>query len=165
MKPAGASHQLELTTPSDLEIVMTRVFEAPRTMVYDAFTKPELIRKWLLGPDGWSMPVCDVDLRAGGQFHYLWRNDTDGKEFGMHGTYREVVPSSRIVHAENFDEPWYDGDAIVTTSFVEREGSTTVEMKMRFVSRAVRDQALESGMERGVARSYDRLADVLAGRP
>lgn len=154
-------HQLELTTPNDCTIVMTRVLDAPREMVFDAFTKPELIKRWLLGPDGWSMPVCDVDLRPGGTFRYRWRNDADGTEFGMTGTYREIVRPERIVYAETFDEPGAPPEAEVTTSFVERNGSTTVTTSVQYASREIRDMAIESGMESGVAASYDRLAAML----
>jgi uncharacterized protein YndB with AHSA1/START domain len=157
----GARHALELSTPSDREIAMTRVFDAPRHLVFDALTKPELIARWLLGPEGWAMPVCEVDLRAGGTFHYLWRNDADRKEFGLHGTFREITPPERIVHSENFDEPWYPNDATVTTTFEERDGQTTLTLTMLFVTREARDEALESGMETGVAASYDRLEQLL----
>ena len=162
MMSAQAKPQLAIATPSDREIVMTRVVRAPRALVFDAFTKPEMIKRWLLGPDGWSMPVCDVDLRAGGTFHYVWHNDSDGTEFGLHGTYREVTPHERIVHAENFDQSWYPCDVVVTTAFAERDGSTTVTMAQLFDSREGRDAAMESGMEKGVAASFDRLEDILA---
>jgi uncharacterized protein YndB with AHSA1/START domain len=161
MKPTETKHELKIVTPSDREIAMTRVLDAPRQRVFDAFTKPELIRRWLLGPEGWSMTVCDVDLRVGGSFHYVWRNDAERKEFGLGGGYREIVRPERIVHAENFDEPWYPGDALVTSTFVEQHGSTTVTMTILYDSREVRDMAIESGMERGVAVSFDRLAELL----
>lgn len=161
MTPAQSKHQLEVTMPGDRDIVMTRVFDAPRQIVFDAFTKPELIRKWLLGPDGWSMPVCNVDLRAGGTFHYVWRNDSDGKEFGINGEYREVAKPDRIVHAERFDEAMYPGDALITTAFVEQKGATTMTMTQLYDSREIRDAAIESGMETGVAASFDRLDDIV----
>ncbi len=163
MNHLESKNELQLTTPSEREIAMTRRFDAPRRLVFDALTKPELIRRWLLGPEGWSMPVCEVDLRVGGGFHYLWRNDADQREFGMHGVYREIAPVQRIVHSENFDEPWYPGDAVVTTTLVEHNGATTLTLTMLFESREVRDAALESGMERGVAVSYARLDGLLAG--
>jgi len=152
---------MEVTTPSDCEIVMTRIFDAPRELVFNAFTEPELIRRWLLGPDGWSMPVCEVDLRVDGTYRYLWRNDADGKEFGVRGVFREIARPERIVHVEKFDEPWYPGEAQVTSSFLERDGSTAYTMTIRFESQAARDEALESGMTGGVQASYDRLAGVL----
>ena len=161
MKPTQARHELSVTTPSDREIVMKRIFDAPRQRVFDAYTKPELIKRWLLGPDGWSMPVCDVDLRIGGRFHYIWRNDADGKQFGLHGVYNAIEVPERIVHDENFDEPWYPSDAQVTTAFTEHSGSTTVTMTILYDSREARDAAIESGMEKGVAQSYDRLAEML----
>jgi uncharacterized protein YndB with AHSA1/START domain len=161
MTPAPAKRELQVTT-NDCEIVMTRTFDAPRAAVFDAFTKPELIRRWLLGPDGWSMPVCEVDLRVDGTFHYVWRNDADGQEFGLHGTYRAISPGERIEHVGNFDQPWYPDDSTTTTAFAEHDGSTTVTMTQRFVSRQARDVALESGMTGGVAESFDRLESVLA---
>src|SRR5258708_8669069 len=100
MRNAGT---LKLTTRSDREIVMTRAFDAPRTLVWDAFTKPELIKRWLLGPDGWSMPVCEIDLRVGGRYRYVWRN-TKGDEMGMGGVYREIAPPGRITAAAASDD-------------------------------------------------------------
>ena len=161
MNHTESRHTLDVTTPGEREIVMTRRLKAPRALIFDAFTKPELIRRWLLGPDGWIMSVCDVDLKPEGTFHYVWSSTSDGKEFGIHGTYREIAQPERIVHAENFDQSWYPGDCIVTTTFEEREGATTVTMTMSFDSPEIRDQALESGMEKGVAASFDRLEGML----
>jgi uncharacterized protein YndB with AHSA1/START domain len=154
------THELEVTTPSDLEIAMTRTFAAPRALVYDAFTEPELVRRWLLGPDGWSMSVCEIDLRTGGAWRYAWRNDADGSEFGMHGSYREVTPD-RIVHTEVYE----DSEALVTTTFAESEGRTRVTMVMRFASHDARDAALATGMAKGVDASYARLERMLAEAP
>src|SRR6267378_5192290 len=100
---------LKLTPRGDREIVITRVFDAPRKLVFDAFTKPELVKQWLLGPDGWSMPVCEIDLKVGGKYRYVWRRDNDGTEMGMRGVFREIVAPERIVHTEKFDEAWYAG--------------------------------------------------------
>jgi uncharacterized protein YndB with AHSA1/START domain len=155
-----AEHALEVTTPSAREIVMTRVFAAPRDLVFDAFTKPEVIRRWLLGPDGWSMPVCDVDLRVGGTLRYEWRNDADGRQFGTGGVYREIARPARVVHAERMDGA--PGEALVETAFTERDGATTVTMTILYESREIRDMALESGMAGGVGMSFDRLAGILA---
>src|SRR5271166_2227921 len=99
---------LKVTTRGDREIVMTRVFNAPRRLVFDALTRPELVKQWLLGPPGWSMPVCEIDLKVGGAYHYLWRN-ANGTEMGMHGVFREIVVPERLVTTENFDQPWYPG--------------------------------------------------------
>lgn len=154
-----ATNTLEVTTPSDREIVMKRVFDAPRSVVFDAFTKPELIKRWLLGPDGWSMPVCEVDLNVGGTYHYVWHNDADASEFGFNGRYREIVRPERIVHVESMDGN--PGEALITTTFVEQNGSTTVTITMKHESREVRDMVLATGMDEGVARSYERLDEVL----
>ncbi|PYO40722.1 MAG: ATPase [Gemmatimonadetes bacterium] len=153
---------LTVTTPSDREIVMTRVFNAPRRLVFDAHTKPELVKRWLLGPPGWSMPVCEIDLRVGGKYRYVWRSDSDGTEMGMGGVYREVLAPERIVTTERFDEAWYPGEGVGTLLLVERGGKTTLTNTMRYESRAARDGVLKSGMEKGVAESYDRLAELLA---
>ena len=157
MKNAGT---LKLTTPTDREISMTRIFDAPRRMVFDAFTKPELVKRWLLGPPGWTMPVCEIDLRVGGAYRYVWRH-ADGKEMGMGGIYREIVPEERLVCTELFDEAWYPGEALVTTILAEQGGRTTLTSTMLYVWQETRDAVLKSGMERGVAASYDRLEELL----
>src|SRR5882762_7861832 len=149
MKNAGT---LKLTTPTDREISMTRVF--------DAFTKPELVKRWLLGPPGWTMPVCEIDLRVGGAYRYVWRH-ADGREMGMGGIYREIVPQERLVCTELFDEAWYPGEALVTTILAEQGGRTTLTSTILYVSQETRDAVLKSGMERGVAASYDRLEELL----
>ena len=153
---------LKLTTPGDREIVMTRVFDAPRKLVFQAFTKPDLVKRWLLGPDGWSMPVCEIDLRVGGKYRYVWRRDKDGSEMGMGGVYREIVVPERIVATEKFDEAWYPGEAVGTLLLIEEGGKTSVTQTVLYESRAVRDAVLKSGMEKGVAASYDRLEELLA---
>lgn len=155
------SGTLTLTTPTDQEIVMTRVFNAPRKLVFEAMTKPELVKKWLLGPPGWTMPVCEIDLRVGGKYRYVWRN-ADGKEMGMGGVYREIVRPERVVATEKFDEAWYPGEAVDTSVLVEQGGRTTLTTTVRYESREVRDAVLKTPMEKGVAASYDRLADVVA---
>ena len=152
---------LQLTAPGEREIVMTRVLDAPRQLVFDAFTKPELLKQWLLGPPGWSMPVCEIDLRVGGKYRYVWRKDSDGTEMGMGGVYREIVVPERLVTTERFDEAWYPGEAVGTLVLVEQRGRTTVTQTMRYESREARDAVLKSGMEKGVAASYDRLAELL----
>lgn len=157
------SETFKVTTPSDLEIAMTRVFNAPRRLVFEALTKPELVRQWLLGPPGWTMPVCEIDLRVGGAFRYVWRH-ADGREMGMGGVFREIVPQERIVHTELFDEAWYAGEALVTNVLVEQSGKTTLTLTSRFGTRETRDAVLKSGMESGVAASYDRLEQLLASQ-
>ncbi|MBK7403682.1 MAG: SRPBCC family protein [Phycisphaerales bacterium] len=141
---------------------MTRTFNAPRQLVFDSHTKPELVKQWLLGPPGWTMPVCDIDLRVGGRYRYVWRHQ-DGVEMGMSGVYREVVPPERLVATEAFDQPWYPGEAIVSTVFVERDGRTTLTTTVRYETKHARDGVLKSGMEQGVEASYNRLDSVLQG--
>jgi uncharacterized protein YndB with AHSA1/START domain len=153
----------KLQTSGDREIVMTRVFNAPRDLVFDAVTKPELVKRWLLGPAGWSMPVCEIDLKVGGKYRYVWRND-DGREMGMGGTYREIKRPERVVHTELFDEAWYDGESLNTWTLTEKDGNTTLVLTSQYDSREIRDEVLESGMESGVATSYNRLDDILASQ-
>jgi uncharacterized protein YndB with AHSA1/START domain len=152
---------MELTLPSDREIVMTRVFVAPRAIVFDAFTNPKLLQRWLLGPDGWSMPICEIEPRAGGPYRFVWRNDENGREFSVIGTHREFVPPERIVRTEKFDDPDMPGETVVTTVFAEHGSGTAVKMTVLHPSRESRDQMLETGMERGVVASFDRLAGIL----
>jgi uncharacterized protein YndB with AHSA1/START domain len=161
---------LKVTTPTEREIVMTRVFDAPRTLVFDAFTRPDLVKRWLLGPPAWSMPVCEIDLRVGGTYRYVWRHDRNGTEMGMGGVYREIVAPERLVSTERFDEAWYPGEGVGTLVLMEQGGRTTVTHMMLYASRDARDAVIKSGMEKGVTASYDRLADLVAasgqrGRP
>ena len=159
MKHAGT---LKLTTSGDREIVMTRDFDAPRQLVFDAWTKPELVRRWLLGPEGWTMPVCEIDLRVGGAYRYLWRHLQNGTEMGMGGVFREITAPERLVATERFDQSWYPGEAVSTLMLVEQSGRTTLTQTVRYESREARDVVLKSPMEHGVAASYDRLEELLA---
>src|SRR5204862_2764991 len=154
------SETFKVATPSDLEIAMTRVFNAPPRLVFDALTKPELVKQWLLGPPGWSMPICEIDLKVGGAYRYVWRHE-DGREMGMGGTYREIARPERIVNTELFDKAWYSGECLVTTHLIPQGGSTTMTVTLRYDSRTVRDGVLESDMESGVAPSYDRLEKIV----
>ena len=153
---------LKITPSGDRDLVMTRAFDAPRTLVYDAHTKPELVKRWLLGPPGWSMPVCEMDVRAGGKYRWVWKKDTDGSTMGMGGVYREVKAPERLVSTEKFDEAWYPGESLNTLVLVENDGRTTLTQTMRYESREARAAVIKSGMEQGVAASYDRLEAVLA---
>jgi uncharacterized protein YndB with AHSA1/START domain len=155
--------KLQITTPSDREIAMTRVFDAPRSMVFDAFTKPELLKRWLGVRGGWAFAVCEVDLKVGGRYRYVWRGPT-GTEMGMGGVFREIARPERVVATEKFDDPWYEGEALDTMTFIERGGKTTATTTVLYASREVRDAVLKSPMERGVAESYDKLEEILASR-
>src|SRR5262249_54311076 len=145
----------------DRELVMTRTFDAPRALVFEAFTKPELVRRWLLGPDGWTMPVCEIDLRVGGSYRYVWRH-TSGNEMGMGGGYRELVPPERIVSTEKFDQAWYPGEAVGTIILTEKEGKTTLTQTVLYQSAEALQAVLKSPMEQGVEAGYKRLSEVLA---
>lgn len=160
MTNAGA---LRVTTPSDREIVLTRVFDAPRNLVFDALTKPELLKRWLLGPPGWSMVVCDVDLKVGGAYRYVWRN-ADGTEMAIRGVYRQIIPPERIFYTESFDFGFdaQSGEVLATAVLTEQGGKTTLTTTILCESKEGRDAVLASGMEHGVAASYDRLAELLA---
>jgi len=149
---------LKVTTPSDREVMMVRVFDAPRAMVFDAFTKCELLKRWF-GPHGWSLVVCEGDFRVGGSWRFVLRGP-EGKDMGMRGQIREMERPARLVHAESFDD--YPGESLVTTSFVEERGKTTVTVLVRYESKQVRDAVVASGMEHGAAETYDRLAEYLA---
>jgi len=152
------SDTFKVTTPGDLEIVMARDFDAPPDIIFDALTKPEFVQRWLLGPDGWIMPVCEIDLKVGGAWRFVWRNEENGREIGMHGEYREIVRPEHIVHTEIFGE----GESLVTSSITAKGETATLIMTMRFDSRAERAAALETGMADGVAVGYDRLDEMLA---
>ena len=155
MNPSG----LTVTTPTDREIVMTRVFSAPRKLVFDAWTKPELVKRWLLGPPGWTMPVCEIDLRVGSAYRFEWRGQ-DGTVMGMGGVYREIVIPERIVNTQLFDEDWTGGEALGTLLFVERDGKTTLTNKVLYSSREARDGALKTDMAKGVEAGYARLDEI-----
>ena len=155
MKNTGT---LKVTTQGDREIVMTRVFDAPMRLVFEAFSKPELLRRWF-GPRGWSLVVCDVDLRVGGGFRFVLRGP-DGRDMGMRGVYREITPPERSVHVESFDD--YPGESLVTAVFIEDGGRTNLTVTVAYPSPEVRDIVIKSGMEHGAAESYDKLAELLA---
>jgi uncharacterized protein YndB with AHSA1/START domain len=135
---------------------------ALRRLVFDALTKPELVKQWLLGPPGWPVPVCDIDLKVGGTYRYVWKRESDGTEMSSGGVFREIIAPDRIVATEKFEQPWYRGEALATSDLVEHEGKTTLTMTILYDSRETREMVLKSGMERGVAASYDRLAELLA---
>src|SRR5882757_2019166 len=150
----------ELTKPGEREFTLTRTFDAPRQLVFDAFTKPEMVMRWLYGPEEWPLVVCEVDLRVGGKLRYVWRHKDKG-DMGMSGVFREVVAPERLAHTELFDQDWTGGETILTTTFEERGGRTTVASNVRYSSQAARDGALATGMIEGWSKCHDRLADLL----
>jgi uncharacterized protein YndB with AHSA1/START domain len=152
---------LKVEARGEREIVMTRVFDAPRRLVFDAFTKPELVKRWLTGPPGWTLAVCEIDLRVGGSLRYMWRGPA-GEEMGMRGVFREITPPDRIVGTEKFDQAWYPGEAVGTVVLTEQGGKTTLTQTIVYESREARDIVLKSPMDQGLGMSYDHLADLLA---
>lgn len=157
--------QLSVTTQGDREIVMSRLFTAPPQLLFEAHTVPALMRRWFTGPDGWTLAVCEVDLRPGGDYRHVWRN-ADGREMGMGGTYREVDAPHRLVASELFDEDWTGGETLNTQTFAAvGDGHCLVTTTTRYSSAEARDRALQSNMEAGVAASYARLDALLAGVP
>jgi uncharacterized protein YndB with AHSA1/START domain len=154
--------KLSISRPSEREIRIARAFAAPRALVFEAFTRPELLRRWLYGPDGWALEVCDVELRAGGSYRYVWVRERDGKRMGATGTYREIVVPKRIVASKLFDEPWYAGESLVTSEFTEQAAKLTlVTQTLGYESQAARDSVLRSPMDQGLSAGYDRLDAVL----
>ncbi|MEU4830969.1 SRPBCC family protein [Streptosporangium sp. NPDC023615] len=160
MNDAGA---LKVTTPTDREIVLTRVFDAPRRLVFDAWTRPELLRRWY-GARGWNLVVCEADLRVGGRWRFVSRGP-GGEEMGQGGVYRVVSPPGRLVCTEMFDDQSYPGETLVTHEFVERDARTTLTSTVLYATREGRDIVLRRPMARGVAEGYDRLTEVLAEPP
>jgi len=154
---------LTVTTPSDREIVMTRAFDAPRILVFDAWTRPELIKQWM-GPLVWSLTTAEIDLKVGGAYRFVGRG-ANGPDMGWGGVYREVVAPERLVASERFDQPWYPGEAQVSPELTEQGGKTTLKATVRYESREARDGVLKTGMTRGISESYDRLAELLASTP
>jgi uncharacterized protein YndB with AHSA1/START domain len=158
---------VEVSQPSDCEVRVVRTFNAPRQLVWDAHTKPELMRKWCTGYQGWSLAVCEMDVREGGKYRWRWRSDEDGGEFGFSGAFSEVKALSRIVHDQYFDPGDMDysmpvGDpCIVTLELSEANGVTTLTNTLRFVSRQARDQAVATGMTDGMEVNYTHLDDTL----
>jgi len=151
---------LNVATPSDTEIVMTRAFDAPRGLVFDAYTRPAMLRGWLGGAE-WTIDVCEVDLRVGGDYRWTWHN-AKGKQICERGTYREIVPGARIVAASAFDEPWYPGNCVETIAFASQGDATVLTTTLRYDTREARDIALNAGLTRGLTESYERLDAVLA---
>jgi uncharacterized protein YndB with AHSA1/START domain len=156
MKNTGT---LQVATPTDREIVVTRVFDAPRRLVFEAWTNPRHLPRWMLGPEGWTMPVCEIDLRPGGAWHFVWRR-SDGTEMEMRGEYREVTPPERVVSTESWGGDW--PETLNTLILSEEGGKTTSTVTILYPSKEARDAALKTGMKEGMSQSFDRLNEYLA---
>jgi uncharacterized protein YndB with AHSA1/START domain len=157
------SGNLTVTTPTDRQVVMTRAFNAPRALVWKAMSTPELIKRWLFGPPGWEMTTCEDDARVGGTFRWAWRGP-NGEAMAMHGVYREVVPPERVVRTECFEFGCAPqaGEQLATLVLAEQGDGTLLTITLLYPSKEARDGAIASGMEHGVAASYDKLAEILA---
>jgi uncharacterized protein YndB with AHSA1/START domain len=154
MKNTGT---LKVSTPSDTDILMTRIFDAPRDLVWRCITEADLIKQWY-GPRGHEMVLCEHDIRVGG----AWRNVSrtpGGKTVGFRGIYKEITPTTRLVSTESFDD--FPGDSLVTITLAEQAGKTTFQLLASYPSKEVRDIVLASGMEHGAAESYDRLNELV----
>ena len=168
--PETDDETFTLDTPSDREITVTRLFDAPRAFVFDAFTRPEIAKRWFYGPDDWPLVECAIDLKVGGALRFVWAQrgtgptGTDSARCGLAGVYREVVSPGRTVHTELFDEDWTGGETVVTTRFEDRGDRTTVAVTVRYASQAARDAALATAMIDGWRQMYDRF-DGLARAP
>ena len=157
---ARNSDTFQVTTPSDREIRMTRVFDAPRELVFEALTKPEHIRQWWgqLG-EGYSVPICEMDLRPGGRWRFVNRHPKG--EAAFHGECLEIEPPAHFKFTEIFEE-FPDTVSVVTTNLVDEGGKTRMTVTVRYPSKEVRDIVIGTGMAGGAATSYDRLEDLLA---
>jgi uncharacterized protein YndB with AHSA1/START domain len=146
------------TTPSDQEVMITRVVSAPRRVVFEAFTNARHVPNWLIGPEGWTMPVCEIDLRPGGTWRYVYRKN-DGSEMTMQGSYREVAPPERLVSTESWGSEW--PETVNTMVLTETGGLTTITITVRYPSKQARDAALKTGMKSGMDQSFARLDGLL----
>ena len=153
-----SSGKLQVTLPSDKEILLSRVFDAPRHLVFEAMTRPEYVRRWWCCMDGFTMPICEIDLRVGGKYRYVMLGP-GGNEVGFHGEYREIVVPSRVVHTEIF-EPYPDSPALVTMTLEERDGKTHYQTLVVHQTREARDMHIASGMEKGANVALDRLEEI-----
>ena len=143
------------TTPSDRELVTTRAFDAPRDLVWEAWTSPEHLPQWLLGPEGWTMPVCESDLSVGGAWHFVWQSDADGSEMGMTGEYKEIAPPERLVSTQSWGGDW--PETVNTLVFTEEDGLTMMTQTILYPSQEARDAAIATGMQRGMDAGFNRL--------
>jgi uncharacterized protein YndB with AHSA1/START domain len=158
MVTANKAGGTTFTTPSDREVAATRVFHAPRGLVWEALTDPRHIPNWMLGAEGWTMPVCEVDLRPGGKWRFVWRK-ANGAEMALDGEYREIVRPERLVYTESWGADW--SETINTYVLSEESGRTTVVCTVLYPSKEERDRALGTGMKDGWTQGYDRLDTYL----
>lgn len=158
-------YRSEVTLEGDSIVRVKRKFHAPRALVWKAYTDPALVQRWQLGPPGWSMPVCEMDVRVGGSFRWWYKEDEGDQEFGFHGEYLKVEKPSRLMTTEHFDDGntgEFMGEAtLVTVTFTESDGVTTVVTEMDFHTAEAREGALATGMTDGMELSYQLLDTLL----
>lgn len=152
----------KVSAHGDREIRGTREFDAPRDLVWRAYTEPELLKRWLIGPDGWVMTMCRIDLRKGGSYRYEWHKVEGNITMGVGGDYLEVAPPAKLVNTERFDQSWYPGGMTATIEFAEQGRKTLLRQTFLYDSREGRDAVLKSPMDEGMVAGYNRLDDVLA---
>ncbi len=157
----GLSTTFTVSTPTDLEIAVERMFDAPSDLVFDCYTKPELVRRWLTGPGEWTLPTCEIDLRPGGTYRYVWAGP-EGESMGMTGTFHEIEPTSRLSSTEVFDDDFGMGRMLVTSLFQPQGGRTRLSQTILFESKGQRDAAVATGMSDGMGMSFDSLDALLA---
>ena len=162
---ASKMEKAQVSLPSDSTVRVTRSFRGPRELVYRAFTEPALLQRWQLGPPGWTMPVCEMDVRVGGKFLWRWRSIENGKQFGFHGEFREVSPPSKLVHTEFYDPGDVGGDmgdgSLITLELTQAGAITTAVVDMDFHTKQARDAAVATGMTDGMEQSYAGLDAML----
>jgi uncharacterized protein YndB with AHSA1/START domain len=154
-----SKNKLEVTLPSDTEILQTRIFDAPRNLVFKAYTDPAIVSQWW-GPRDYEIIVDCMEVRPGGKWRVIHR-DKGGNEYAFVGEYREIVPPEKIVNTFEF-EPWAGRGSIENTAFEELDGKTRITTLSEFANKEDRDGMLESGMEQGASESLDRFEEVLA---
>ena len=158
MTSGASTGSTTYTTPSDREVVVTRVVNAPRRLVFAAWTEPRHLQRWLTGPEGWTMPVCEIDLRPGGRWRYVYRK-ASGKEMTLTGSVLEVVPPERFVTTESWGPEW--PDTVNTLVLTESEGRTTIALTITYVSKEARDAALDTGAMDGMNHAFELLDELL----
>lgn len=150
-----------VTLPSDSQVLVKRSFNAPRALVYRAHTEPALMRRWLVGYPGWTMPVCEMDVREGGAYRWRWRQEEDGSEFGFYGVHQEVIANQRLRYTQIFDPGSLGGDmgagTLITVDLTEENGVTTLTCLMDFGTKEARDAAMSTGMTDGMEVNYQGL--------
>lgn len=149
----------EFTTPTPTSIRIVRTFNAPVELVWRAHTEPALVKQWMTGPEGHSLPVCEIDFRVGGTGRYVWKNADF--EMGMTAEYKEIVEPERIVYTEHYDG-WPEGATTVTATYAEGSGQTTITVQIEYLSQEARDAAMQPGFAEGFEASYEHLDSVLS---